>query len=35
MLKKELTFDGLHPNEAGCAIMEPLAKKAIIEAWNR
>jgi lysophospholipase L1-like esterase len=35
MLKKELTYDGLHPNEAGYAIMEPLAKKAIIEASNR
>lgn len=30
MLKKELTYDGLHPNEAGYAIMEPLAKTAIL-----
>jgi len=35
MMKKELTYDGLHPNEAGYAIMEPLAKKAINEANNR
>jgi lysophospholipase L1-like esterase len=30
--KKELTYDGLHPNEAGYAVMEPLARKAIEEA---
>jgi lysophospholipase L1-like esterase len=35
MLRKEITDDGLHPNEAGYAIMEPLARKAINEAWNR
>jgi lysophospholipase L1-like esterase len=29
MLKKEITYDGLHPNEAGYAIMEPLAQGAI------
>jgi len=29
MLKKEITGDGLHPNDAGYAIMEPLAEKAI------
>ncbi len=29
MFKKELTYDGLHPNEAGYAIMMPLAQKAI------
>jgi lysophospholipase L1-like esterase len=29
MLKKELTYDGLHPNEAGYAIMMPAAQKAI------
>jgi lysophospholipase L1-like esterase len=29
MLKKEITYDGLHPNEAGYAIMEPMAKAAI------
>jgi lysophospholipase L1-like esterase len=27
--KKELTYDGLHPNDAGYAIMPPLAQKAI------
>ncbi len=32
MLKKEITYDGLHPNEAGYAIMEPLAEKAIASA---
>ena len=29
MFRKEITNDGLHPNEAGYAIMEPLAKAAI------
>ncbi len=29
MLKKDLTYDGLHPNEAGYAIMLPLAQKAV------
>jgi lysophospholipase L1-like esterase len=32
MFKKEITYDGLHPNEAGYAIMEPLADKAIAAA---
>jgi lysophospholipase L1-like esterase len=32
MLKKELTFDGLHPNEAGYEVMGPLAEKAIAQA---
>ena len=32
MFKKELTYDGLHPNDAGYAIMAPLAEKAIAEA---
>jgi lysophospholipase L1-like esterase len=32
MLKQELTFDGLHPNDAGYAVMAPLAQKAISEA---
>jgi lysophospholipase L1-like esterase len=27
--RKELTFDGLHPNDAGYEIMVPLAEKAI------
>jgi lysophospholipase L1-like esterase len=27
--KKELTYDGLHPNNEGYAIMEPLAAKAV------
>jgi lysophospholipase L1-like esterase len=29
MLKQELTFDGLHPNDAGYEVMGPLAEKAI------
>ncbi len=28
-LKAELTYDGVHPNEAGYKVMEPLAEKAI------
>jgi len=34
MLQKEITYDGLHPNEAGYAIMEPLAEKAIAAALH-
>ena len=34
MFKKEITYDGLHPNEAGYAIMEPLAEKAISTALH-
>ena len=29
VLKQELTFDGLHPNDAGYELMMPLAQKAI------
>ena len=29
MLKKEITLDGLHPNEAGYAIIEPIVQNAI------
>jgi lysophospholipase L1-like esterase len=32
MLKKELTYDGLHPNEAGYQVMQPLAQKAVEQA---
>ena len=32
MLKKELTYDGLHPNDAGYAVIEPLASAAIAKA---
>jgi lysophospholipase L1-like esterase len=32
MLKRELADDGLHPNQAGFAIMAPLAEKAIEQA---
>jgi lysophospholipase L1-like esterase len=31
-VKKELTSDGLLPNEAGYAVMAPLAEKAIGQA---
>src|SRR5258707_6077330 len=32
MLKQELTYDGLHPNDAGYEVMAPLAEKAIAAA---
>lgn len=32
ILKKELTYDGLHPNDAGYAVIEPLAADAIAKA---
>ena len=32
MLRKELTYDGLHPNAAGYEVMGPLAEKAIATA---
>ena len=32
MLRKELTWDGLHPNDAGYDVMGPLAEKAIAAA---
>lgn len=35
MLKAELSGDGLHPNSAGYAVMEPLAEKAIAIAMKR
>lgn len=35
LLKKELTNDGLHPNEAGYAVMEPLAEQAIAAALKK
>jgi lysophospholipase L1-like esterase len=34
-LKAELTNDGVHPNEAGYAVMTPLAEKAIAQALGR
>ncbi len=34
LLRKEITGDGLHPNDAGYAIMEPLAQAAIDKALN-
>jgi lysophospholipase L1-like esterase len=32
MFRQELTYDGLHPNDAGYEIMGPLAAKAIAVA---
>jgi lysophospholipase L1-like esterase len=32
MLRQELTYDGLHPNDAGYEVMGPLAEKAIAQA---
>ena len=35
MFRKELTYDGLHPNAAGYEVMAPLAEKAIAKALAR
>jgi lysophospholipase L1-like esterase len=35
MLRKELTYDGLHPNDAGYAAMAPLAERAVAAALGR
>jgi len=35
MFKKELTYDGLHPNDAGYEVMGPLADKAIATALGK
>ena len=32
MFKRELTYDGLHPNAQGYQVMGPLAEKAIAQA---
>jgi lysophospholipase L1-like esterase len=34
MLKQELTFDCLHPNDAGYSVMQPLAEKAIAQVFH-
>jgi lysophospholipase L1-like esterase len=34
MFRKELTYDGLHPNDAGYAVMSPLAAEAIAAALS-
>jgi lysophospholipase L1-like esterase len=34
-LKSDITFDGLHPNAQGYAVMAPLAEKAIQEALKK
>jgi lysophospholipase L1-like esterase len=31
-LKPELTYDGVHPNEAGYKVMQPLVEDAISKA---
>jgi lysophospholipase L1-like esterase len=35
MFRKELTYDGLHPNDAGYERIEPLAQKAVDAALKR
>jgi lysophospholipase L1-like esterase len=35
MFRKELTYDGLHPNDAGYEVMGPLADKAILAALGK
>lgn len=35
LLKSELTYDCLHPNDAGYAVMAPLAERAIEEALRK
>ena len=35
LFKKELTYDGLHPNDAGYAVMGPLAEQAIAKALGK
>jgi len=35
MLKKELTSDCLHPNDAGYLVMQPLAEQAIRDAFKK
>jgi lysophospholipase L1-like esterase len=35
MLRRELSADGLHPNEAGYAIMQPLAQQALDAALRK
>lgn len=35
VFKQELTYDGLHPNDAGYEVMLPLAEKAIAQALQR
>ena len=32
MFRKDLTYDGLHPNDAGYEVIQPLAEKAIAMA---
>jgi len=34
MFKQELTYDGLHPNDAGYEVMAPIVEKAIVAALN-
>ena len=34
-LRAELTYDGVHPTEAGYRVMAPLAERAIAEALRK
>ena len=34
-LRAELTYDGVHPNEAGYRVMAPLVQQAIDEALRK
>ncbi len=34
-MKAEYTLDGIHPNDAGYAVMEPLARAAVMQALAR
>jgi lysophospholipase L1-like esterase len=33
-MRRELSEDGVHPNEAGYRVMAPLVEKAIAEAYK-
>ena len=35
VFKQELTYDGLHPNDAGYEAMLPLVEKAVAEALKK
>lgn len=35
MFKRELTYDGLHPNDAGYAVMGTLAEPAVAKALGK
>ncbi len=33
-MRADLTLDGVHPNAAGYAVMEPITRRAIAEALH-